>query len=496
MGGTDHCYPILDHRHYPGHRRAGDVEVEVTGVMIPTLQYAGKRVVVMGLGKSGQSAAASLRASGADVLVWDDQPTLLASVTANGFSAFEGNGPDFSNVRALVWSPGVPHTYPKPHAMAVRARRAGLQLICDVDLLLESQPDAAVVAITGTNGKSTTTALIAHLFQHAGRKMAVGGNLGVPALDLEPLGVGGTYVLELSSYQLELVPHLACETAVLLNLAPDHLDRHGGMDGYIAAKKRIFSDQRHPRTAVVGIDDSYSAAICAALTSDGIHTTIPVSARQQVFGGVFVDNGLLINAMGQDLVTILDLNDVPALLGVHNWQNAAAASAVALSYGIATDVIATGLASFPGLSHRQELVATVGNTSFVNDSKATNANAAEKALLCYDNIYWIAGGQPKDGGIEALKPLFPRIRQAFLIGDAAHDFARMLEGEVPFKLFENLETAIEEAGAAALKNGEPATVLLSPACASFDMFKNFEDRGDRFRDEVLRLWPNAMKVRS
>ena len=464
--------------------------------MIPTLQYAGKRVVVMGLGKSGQSAAASLRASGADVLVWDDQPTLLASITANGFGVFDGNDPDFSNVRALVWSPGVPHTYPNPHPMAVRARHAGVQLTCDVDLLLESQPDASVIGITGTNGKSTTTALIAHLFQHAGRKTAVGGNLGVPALDLEPLGVGGTYVLELSSFQLELVPHLACGTAVLLNVAPDHLDRHGGMDGYIAAKRRIFSEQREPRTAVVGIDDSYSAAICAALTSDGVHTTIPISAKQQVLGGVYVDNGLLISSMGQSPVTILDLNTVPVLPGAHNWQNAAAAVAVALSHEISPEIIATGLASFPGLSHRQELVTTVDKVSFVNDSKATNANAAENALLCYDNIYWIAGGQAKDGGIETLKPLFPRIRQAFLIGDAADDFAHTLEGEVPFKLCKDLEKAIEEAGAAALKGGAPATVLLSPACASFDMFKNFEERGNRFRDEVRRLWPSAKKVRS
>tara|TARA_R110000868_G_scaffold164394_2_gene397042 strand:+ start:1165 stop:2556 length:1392 start_codon:yes stop_codon:yes gene_type:complete len=463
--------------------------------MIPALRYAGERVVVMGLGKSGLSAAESLRAGGADVSVWDDQPTQLAQVTARGFTAFDGAQSDFSGTRALVWSPGVPHTFPKPHPMAERARSAGISLTCDVDLLLESQPDAAVIGITGTNGKSTTTALIAHLFHHAGRKVAVGGNLGTPALDLEPLGFGSTYVLELSSYQLELVPHLACETAVLLNITPDHLDRHGGMSGYIAAKRRIFADQRHPRTAVIGIDDAHAAALYANLTADGVHTVIPISVKQSVTGGVYVDNGLLVDATGQRPITLLDLKAASALPGVHNWQNAAAAAAVALSHGIPANVIASGILCFPGLKHRQELVTTVGNTTFVNDSKATNADAAEKALLCYDNIYWIAGGQAKDGGIASLKPLFPRIRHAFLIGESADDFADQLEGHVPFDLYEDIETAIEEAGQAALRHTAPATVLLSPACASFDMFKNFEDRGDRFRDEVLSLWPQT-KVQS
>lgn len=464
--------------------------------MISTLRYAGERVVVMGLGKSGLSAAESLRASGADVRVWDDQPAQLAKGAALGFAAFDNTNPDFSDIRALVWSPGVPHTHPKPHALAMRARAADVQLKCDVDLLLESQPDAAVIGITGTNGKSTTTALIAHLFAHAGRRAAVGGNLGVPALELEPLGLGGTYILELSSYQLELVPHLACETAVLLNLATDHLDRHGGMDGYIAAKRRIFANQRHPRTAIVGIDDSRSAAICAALTADGVHTTIPVSGKQSVIGGVYVENGLLINAMGQNPITLLDLNTAAALPGAHNWQNAAAATAVALSHEISRDLIVSGLLSFPGLSHRQERVSAVGNTTFVNDSKATNANATENALSCYDNIYWIAGGQAKDGGIEALKPLFPRIRHAFLIGEAAGDFARTLDGQVPFDLFEDMEAAIDAAGEAAVHDDKPSTVLLSPACASFDMFKNFEERGNIFRAYVLSLWPTANKVSS
>ena len=456
--------------------------------MISTLRYAGECVVVMGLGKSGLSAAESLRASGADVRVWDDEPTQLAQATARSFTAFDKTNSDLSNVRALVWSPGVPHTHPQPHPLAAQAREAGLRLRCDVDLLLESQPDASVIGVTGTNGKSTTTSLIAHLFKTAGLKTAAGGNLGIPALDLEPLGTGGTYVLELSSYQLELVPHLACDTAVFLNLAPDHLDRHGDMAGYISAKKRIFEDQRPPRTAVIGIDDSYTAAICAALTADGIHTTIPISAKQAVVGGVYVDDGVLINALGQDRQDIIDLKAAPTLPGIHNWQNAAAATAVALSHGLSTEVIASGLKSFPGLQHRQEVVKIISNTTFVNDSKATNADAAGKALTCYDNIFWIVGGRAKEGGIESLKSFFPRIRHAYLIGEAANDFSDTLRNHVQTDHCADLESAIELASSAAMNSDKPATVLLSPACASFDMFESFEDRGNRFREEVMRLW--------
>ena len=463
--------------------------------MIPTRRYSGERVVVMGLGKSGLSAARSLRSSGAGVEVWDDKPTSLAACTANGFAAFDGAGMNLEGVRALIWSPGVPHAYPKAHALAVKARAAKLPLVCDVDLLLEAQTEAAVVAITGTNGKSTTTALTAHIFEQAGRKIAVGGNLGVPALDLEPLGLGGTYVLELSSYQLELVPHLACETAVLLNITPDHLDRHGGMDGYIAAKRRIFARQRHPQTAIIGIDHPHCRVIYDALRGDDLHRVVPISVERAVGGGVYVTDGMLIDATGSAPSTILDLRLAKSLPGAHNWQNAAAAAAAALAHGIPASTIAAGLKSFPGLSHRQELVAVVDNVSFINDSKATNADAADKALRCYRNIYWIAGGQAKAGGISSLAPLFPHIRHAFLIGESAKDFAETLRGKVAFELCPDLDSAIAAAGEMALADKQPgATVLLSPACASFDMFRDFEDRGDAFRETVLKLWPQIAKA--
>lgn len=462
--------------------------------MVPTPRYAGERVVVMGLGKSGLSAAASLRASGAQVQVWDDTPAQMQKGVARGFSTFDATAMNLDGVRALVWSPGIPHTLPKAHPLATRARAASVPLTCDVDLLLEAQPDATVIGITGTNGKSTTTALAAHVFQSAGRKIAMGGNIGIPALELEPLGVGGTYILELSSYQLELVPHLRCDTAVLLNITPDHLDRHGGLDGYIAAKRRIFADQRQPRTAVIGIDDPHCAALYDALRADGLHTVIPISVRSSVTGGFFVENGILVDATGWRVKAVVDLKIIARLPGAHNWQNAAAVAAIAHAHGLTHEQLIAGLKTFPGLKHRQELVATVDNVAFVNDSKATNADAAEKALQCYDNIYWIAGGVAKEGGIAPLAPFFPRIRHAFLIGQAADDFATSLAGKVQFTLCKDMESAIAAAGAMALKDNRPgATVLLSPACASFDMFKNFEQRGDRFREKVLSLWPQSGK---
>ena len=462
--------------------------------MVPTPQYAGARVLVMGLGKSGLSAATSLRASGAAVEVWDDKPAALAEGKAKGFAAFDGTAMNLRGVRTIVWSPGVPHSFPKTHALAIKARNENVPLVCDVDLLVEAQPDATVIAITGTNGKSTTTSLTAHLFIEAGRKTAVGGNLGIPALDLAPLGDDGTYVLELSSYQLELVPHLACDVAVLLNITPDHLDRHGGMDGYISAKRRIFARQRPPRTAVVGVDDPHSAAIYEALRGDGLHRVVPISVVRKVDGGIYVEDGQLIDATGASPTNVVNLLTLPRLPGAHNWQNAAAACAAALSQGIPPAPIAAGLKTFPGLSHRQELVAEVEGVAFVNDSKATNADASEKALVCYDNIYWIAGGLAKEGGIASLAPLFPRIRHAFLIGEAAQAFADVLDGKVAFDLYDDMPSAIAAAGAMALKQKRPgATLLLSPACASFDMFKNFEERGDVFRQTVHKLWPKGAR---
>jgi UDP-N-acetylmuramoylalanine--D-glutamate ligase len=458
--------------------------------MIPVFTYATQRIAVMGLGKSGLSAAAALKAGGAKVCVWDDSAEQRKAAAAAGWTVLDPEA-ERLDVAGVIWSPGVPHTLPKPHPLAVKARAQNVPLICDVDVLCRAQQAATFIGVTGTNGKSTTTALTAHILRHAGRATEVGGNLGTPALDLVPLGAFGTYVLELSSYQLELVPALSLETAIFLNITPDHIDRHGSMDGYVAAKKRIFAHQRHPRAAIIGVDDAYSASLAEQLTRAGAHQVVPISVHKTIPGGVYVESGMLIDASEGRATPVIDLRAIATLPGDHNWQNAAAAYGAARSQGLAPQVIAAALASFKGLAHRQELVAVVDGVRFVNDSKATNADAAEKALRCYENIYWIAGGRAKEGGIAPLKPLFGRIRHAFLIGEAADDFADTLEAsQVPHDLYEDLETAVEDAGTRALREKRPgAVVLLSPACASFDMFKNFEERGEVFRREVLSLWP-------
>ncbi|MBL8643245.1 MAG: UDP-N-acetylmuramoyl-L-alanine--D-glutamate ligase [Rhodospirillaceae bacterium] len=458
--------------------------------MVPVFTYAGSRVGVMGLGKSGLSAAAALKAGGAAVCVWDDKPEAREAARKAGWALMDPEAIRL-DLSVIVWSPGVPHTRPKPHPLAVKAHAQSIPLVCDVDLLCRAQEGASFIGITGTNGKSTTTALTAHVLRCANRAVEVGGNLGTPALDLGSIGPLGTYVLELSSYQLELVPSLSLETAVFLNITPDHIDRHGDIQGYVAAKKRIFENQRFPRTAVIGIDDPYCAALRDELVRGGLHNVIPISTKQTARGGVYVDGGLLMDATQGHATVLTDLRAIPTLPGEHNWQNAAAVTAAALSQGISATTIVNALTTFKGLAHRQELVATVNGVAFINDSKATNADAAEKALRCYENIYWIAGGIAKEGGIVPLKPLFPRIRHAYLIGEAADDFADTLEtNKVTHDLYEDLETAIEDAGNRAMADKLPgAVVLLSPACASFDMFKSFEHRGDVFRSEVLELWP-------
>ncbi|MGH6954786.1 MAG: UDP-N-acetylmuramoyl-L-alanine--D-glutamate ligase, partial [Alphaproteobacteria bacterium] len=370
----------------------------------------------------------------------------------------------------------------------------------DVDLLARARPESGFVGVTGTNGKSTTTALVGHVLASAGRIVAVGGNLGVPALSLEPLGKDGTYVLEMSSYQLEITPSLAFHVAVLLNLAPDHLGRHGGMAGYVAAKRAIFRGQRQGDTAVIGVDDETCRTIHRELVAREGPAVVPISAtdtksatgepRDQAAakGGVTVINGVLRDFLSGGAGPVIDLGSAPALPGVHNWQNAAAAYAAARTLGLGADEIATALRTFPGLGHRQERVLTLDGVLFVNDSKATNAHAAARALACYETIYWIAGGLPKEDGIRPLEHYFPRVVHAFLIGNAAADFARTLKGRVPYTLAGTLDRAVSEAHARATRDRrrEPV-VLLSPACASFDQFLNFEARGESFRRLVHAL---------
>ncbi|HMA49256.1 MAG TPA: UDP-N-acetylmuramoyl-L-alanine--D-glutamate ligase [Magnetospirillaceae bacterium] len=451
--------------------------------------FIGATVAVMGLGKSGAASARALLAAGARVLAWDDQEETRAMAEEQGLPLADLSAADWKAIDLLVWSPGIPHTHPTPHPVAEAARAAGVKLVCDIDLLCAANPGARTVAITGTNGKSTTTTLTGHLLAGLGTPLAVGGNLGVPALDLPSLGLDGTYVLELSSYQLELLDQAQFDIAVLLNITPDHLARHGGMEGYVAAKASMFDRLPAGSTAVVAVDDIHSAEIHLRLTRRKDIVTRAISAQKVVEGGVYAPEGILIDDLDGKAVPILDLSDVAALPGRHNWQNACAAYVIGRACGMTPHAIAERLRSYPGLKHRQELVAIIDGVRYVNDSKATNADAAEKAMVCYDRIYWIAGGQAKEGGIESLRPLFPRIARAFLIGEAAQSFADTLSGTVGYEMCGTLDIAIHRARDLALADPDPASgvVLLSPACASWDQFKSFEHRGDAFRDIVNGL---------
>jgi UDP-N-acetylmuramoylalanine--D-glutamate ligase len=457
-----------------------------SGIRIPSVEK--ERVAVLGLARSGLSAAVALATSGAEIWAWDDDPAKRERAASKGIACRDLAAADLGGFLGLVISPGIPHTHPKPHPVAARGKAAGVPLLSDIELLGRACPQARYIGVTGTNGKSTTTTLIGHLLRETGRPIQVGGNLGVPALSLAPLGKDGIYVLEMSSYQLELIPRLVFDVSVLLNIAPDHLDRHGGMAGYIAAKRRIFERQDSEDTAVIAIDDPESEVIYDDLVANGRQHVMPVSATRMVMGGVFVEDGLLTDDTGGWGTPVLDLRLAPALPGRHNWQNAAAAYAVASVFEIGHRAIARSLITYPGLAHRQERVAVIDGITYVNDSKATNADAASKALACYEQIYWIAGGRAKEGGIESLASHFPSVRHAFLIGEATDSFARTLEGRVPYTRSGDLSSAVAAATMKARTDaGGNAIVLLSPACASFDQFADFEARGETFRSLVEAL---------
>lgn len=444
--------------------------------MIPVPSLAGKRIVVMGLGKSGTATARALAASGARVTAWDDKDSARDAATAEGVAVAE---PDLAGVDLVVWSPGIPHTHPadKAHPLAARARAAGIPMVCDVELLARAKPDNPVLTVTGTNGKSTTTTLLAHVLKQAGRDVAAGGNLGTAALDLPDFGPEGRYVLELSSYQLELTQSLRARAGVLLNITPDHLGRHGGMQGYVAAKRRLFDLLAPGGIAVIGTDDDACEDMAFDLEDQGLNV-VRISAEQTLAAGVSAADGVL----RLDGVPQVDLRAIARLPGRHNWQNACAVFALARADGIAPEIIAAALASYPGLAHRQELVGTIDGITFINDSKATNADATEKALVCYENIHWILGGQPKEGGIESLAAHFGRIKRAYLIGEAAPAFAKLLKAQgVPCTDCGEMLTAVTAARARAVAGD---VVLLSPACASWDQFRSFEHRGDVFRHLV------------
>ena len=419
--------------------------------MITARAFAGKSYAVFGLARTGLSVVASLTASGAQVTAWDDKEA--ARTSAGDVTFADLNTADLSGFDALVGSPGVPLN---THPLAKRARDAGVPIICDIELFAQARaelPPHKVVGVTGTNGKSTTTALIHHLIVSTGRPARMGGNIGLPILGQDPLPADGVYVLELSSFQIDLTQSLDCDVAVLLNITPDHLDRYDGFDGYAASKARLFAMQSAGHTAIVSTATEASRRIGEAT---GRATFIAAA-------------------------DIADQSAWPALQGPHNAENVAAAIAAVRALGLSDADIEAGLRTYPGLPHRMERVAEKRGVLYVNDSKATNPTSTAPALAAYPAIHWILGGKAKTDELDACLPHLSHVRRAYTVGAAEELFATLLEPHIPVWRAGTIDKATRLAAEAA-RPGE--VVLLSPACASYDQFRDFEARGDAFREVV------------
>jgi UDP-N-acetylmuramoylalanine--D-glutamate ligase len=459
--------------------------------MIPVTTFAGKKVAVFGLGGSGLVSASALLAGGADVVAADDNAAIMEKASQAGIPAADFRRLDWSRVAALVLAPGVPLTHPKPHWPVLLAQAANVPIIGDIELFCRERqaraPQAPFVAITGTNGKSTTTALTAHLLATAGYDAQMGGNIGTAVLSLDPPQQGRGYVVECSSYQIDLAPSIDPTVGILINVSEDHLDRHGTIEHYAAVKERLVAGVSAGGAAVIGVDDAWCAAAADRVEHAG-KRVVRISVQRELRDGIFSLDGRIVRAEGGATQVVASLAGIGSLRGRHNAQNACCAVAAGLALGMTAQQIQEGLRSFPGLAHRMEQVGRKANVLFVNDSKATNADSSAQALACFDNIYWIAGGKPKTGGIVSLAPFFPRIRKAYLIGEAAAEFAATLSGNVAFEIVETLERAVSQSALDAEASGlADPVVLLSPACASFDQYRNFEVRGDTFRKLVTAL---------
>jgi UDP-N-acetylmuramoylalanine--D-glutamate ligase len=452
--------------------------------MTPVSTFSGRRVALFGLGGSGLLTAQALTAGGAQVQCWDDSETQRDKAKAAGLSVVDLSTLDWAGVAALILTPGAPLTHPSPHWTVALARDAGAEVIGDIELFVRERrarsPGAPFVAITGTNGKSTTTALTAHLFRALGRDAQMGGNIGVPILALEPPSARRTHVVECSTFQIDLAPTLDPSVGVLLNLAPDHIDRHGSMAGYAAIKERLVANSAR---AAVGVDDVYCRAIVSRLKAEGVVVDEITTAGADVRDGFVGEWPFVYEARGGTREQIADLTGISSLRGAHNAQNVCAAVAALGDLARDRDALQKALASFPGLAHRMEEVGRLGSVLFVNDSKATNADAAEKALAAFPRgVRWIVGGKPKEGGIETLVSYLPRVDKAYLIGAASEAFAATLEGRAAYERCGTLDVATARAAEDARAAGGEQIVLLSPACASYDQFPNFEARGNAFRD--------------
>jgi UDP-N-acetylmuramoylalanine--D-glutamate ligase len=459
--------------------------------MIPVTTFAGRKVALFGLGGSGLASASALLAGGADVIAGDDGEDRMAQARSAGIPTADLRKIDWSRVAALVLTPGVPLTHPEPHWTVKLAQAAGVEVIGDIELFCRERrvraPTSPFIAITGTNGKSTTTALTAHLLRHAKVDTQMGGNIGTAILSLELPHAKRAYVIECSSYQIDLAPTIDPSVGILINLSEDHLDRHGTIEHYGAVKERLVAGVPEDGTAVIGVDDEFCAVAAERIARAGKHV-VRVSMLRALQDGIYLDGEQIMVAKSGTAHAVALLGGIGSLRGRHNAQNAACAAAAALALGLDARTIQEGLWSFPGLAHRMEQLGKVGNVLFVNDSKATNADSAAQALVCFENIFWIAGGKPKTGGITSLEKFFPRIRKTFLIGEASDEFAATLEGKVAYEKAVTLDRAVAGAAREAAASGLPdPVVLLSPACASFDQYRNFEVRGDAFRALVKAL---------
>ena len=472
--------------------------------MIATRAFAHKTIAVFGLARTGLGAVRAAVAGGTQVIAWDDSSTARDLGGQEGAEIMPWREWPWEKIAALVLSPGVPLTHPRPHGVVEHANQAGVPIIGDVELFArEIRPNpelpgkAPVIAITGTNGKSTTTALVGHILKECGFDAQIGGNIGKSVLELAPPTPKTIYVLEMSSFQIDLAPGLTPDVGLLSNLSPDHIDRHGSIENYAAIKARLMRQTARDGQVVIGVDDEYSAAIFTQLSSQRSGNAHPVSVGKVLGRGVFVVDGTLYDAQGQRATKVMDLATASHLPGAHNWQNAALAYAAVKPFAKDGRAIAQAIADFPGLAHRMEDVGRIGKVRFVNDTKATNADAAARALACYPDIFWLAGGKAKEGGIESLAPFFPRIRKAFLFGAAADAFAATLTGKAEFEIFDTLDAATRAAALAAAQSTFSApVVLLSPACASFDQFRDFEHRGDVFRALVAALIAHPVREAS
>ena len=463
--------------------------------MIPVQGLAGARVAVLGLGRSGLSAARALRAGDAEALCWDDNPDARARAEAEGFTTMPfRTAADFADIARLIVSPGIPHLYPAPNPVVALALAAGVPVDNDIGLFFQSFATAdwdgfdtapRVVAVTGSNGKSTTSALIHHVLEHARRPTQLAGNIGRGVLDLDPAIDGEVVVLELSSYQTDLARALTPDVAVFTNLSPDHLDRHAGMGGYFAAKRRLFAEGG-PDRAVIGVDEPEGVFLAGQLSEGpGDDRVIRISVERKLSGPgwqVHARKGFLAETRKGAQVASIDLRGVAGLPGAHNHQNACAAYAACRTLGLAPRVIEAAFHTFAGLPHRSQTIAEAGGVRFVNDSKATNVDSAAKALAAFSNIRWICGGLEKEGGLGGLSGATGSVRKAYVIGREAAAFAMQLDVEA--EVCGTMAVAVAKAAAEA----EPGdVVLLAPAAASFDQYDSFERRGEDFVAEVAKL---------